>query len=93
MLIGCTIIQLLLHRRTPLMLIPALFPRSLIPTGLLIAAALMAGCATTYIKPDAKTNPAPREKFAAFQHFEVKPIVVASMRAATRRSAFQDLAS
>jgi hypothetical protein len=59
------------------MLIPALFPRSLLPAGLLTAAVFMAGCATTYIKPDAMTNPAPREKFAAFQHFEVQPIALA----------------
>jgi hypothetical protein len=55
------------------------FPlQSFFIAGLLGAAFFMGGCATTYIKPEATTNPAPREKFSAFQHFEIRPIQVAA---------------
>jgi hypothetical protein len=42
----------------------------------LIAALLITGCATTYIKPSTVQNPSPAEKFAAFGRFELQPVAL-----------------
>ncbi|HEU4343318.1 MAG TPA: hypothetical protein VFU31_17355 [Candidatus Binatia bacterium] len=40
----------------------------------IIFAVTMAACATRYIKPSTVQNPVPTEKFAAFEHFELKRV-------------------
>jgi hypothetical protein len=50
--------------------------RLLVLAAFALAPLLLAGCATTYIKADATSNPPPRIAFNAFDHFEVRPIAM-----------------
>ena len=36
----------------------------------------LCGCATTYIKPDAVSNPPPKERLSNFEHFEIEPVLM-----------------
>lgn len=46
--------------------------------SMLVALTLVAGCATTYIKPSTVQNPPPAEKLSAFGHFELQPVALSS---------------
>jgi PBP1b-binding outer membrane lipoprotein LpoB len=57
---------------------------------LLMLLALTAGC-TTNIKPSVETNPAPAEKFSAFNRFELLPVQAATSEVSNQQAAMKKI--